>query len=282
MGLRSIIFAFVLLAAMWRAAAAQTSTEALVSPMPNGIAGQTAASPAGALPMAVTPITALTTATPVVVELFTSEGCASCPPADANIGKLTHQRAILALSYHVDYWDYIGWRDRNADPAFTERQHDYDAALGRSMVYTPQVVIAGRSDSLGTDPETLTVLLADHQQASQMTPIQIVRDSAGKILLDLPGANLPEAATIWLLTYSHVVETQVDGGENAGKRLTSYNVVRSLQKLGHWSGQPAMIPINLDPALAGKAAPDALAVIANLKEHGPVVAATAVSFKDLK
>ncbi|MET1027176.1 MAG: DUF1223 domain-containing protein, partial [Dongiaceae bacterium] len=223
MGLRSSILVFVLLAAASGSAVAQTSTEALISPPQESIVGQNADSqnaaqnPAasnGALAAAValTPVAALTTATPVVVELFTSEGCASCPPADANIGRLMHQRAILALSYHVDYWDYIGWRDRNADPAFTERQHDYDAALGRSMVYTPQVVIAGRSDSLGTDPETLTVLLADHQEAAQMTPIRIVRDASGKALLDLPGANLPEAATIWLLTYRHVVETQVDGG----------------------------------------------------------------------
>lgn len=236
--------------------------------------------PTAALAARLTPINALTSATPVVVELFTSEGCTSCPPADANLGKLVRQRSILPLSYHVDYWDYIGWRDRNADPAFSERQRGYDEALGHAMVYTPQLIIAGAADSLGTDSEALAIALADRRHVVRMTPIRMMRDAEGNVLLDLPQASLPSSVTLWLVTYRHKVATTVEAGENAGKELVSYNVVRSLRKLGQWSGRAETRPITLAPLAAGENAPDAVAVIGNLQEYGPVIAATAIRYQD--
>lgn len=259
------------------------SAEALVAPSGAPAAGMPAEigmPPTAALTANLTPIAALTSATPVVVELFTSEGCTSCPPADANLGKYVKQRSILPLSYHVDYWDYIGWRDRNADPAFSARQRGYDEALGHAMVYTPQVIIAGTSDSLGTDPTALAIALADGRHAGRMTPIRMMRDASGNVLLELPQANLPSPVTLWLLTYRHQVKTTVEAGENAGKDLVSYNVVRSLRKLGQWTGQAEALRVTLDPLPAGEKAPDAVAVIANLQEYGPVIAATAIRYQD--
>src|SRR5262245_56361084 len=88
---------------------------------------------------------------PVVVELFTSEGCSSCPPADAFLGELAQRPDVVPLAFHVDYWDYIGWKDPYANPAFTQRQHDYKAALGLHMVYTPQMIVDGRTDVVGSE-----------------------------------------------------------------------------------------------------------------------------------
>jgi hypothetical protein len=262
---------------------AANPAEALVTPSGGPAAGMPAPTdmtPTAALTASLTPIAALTSSTPIVVELFTSEGCTSCPPADANLGQYVRQRSVLPLSYHVDYWDYIGWRDRNADPAFSARQRGYDEALGHAMVYTPQVIIAGSSDSLGTDPTALAIALADGHHLARMTPIRMVRDASGNVLLDLPQANLPSPVTLWLLTYRHKVETLVEAGENAGKDLVSYNVVRSLRKLGQWAGKAETLPVTLDPRPAGEKAPDAVAVIANLQEHGPVIAATAIRYQD--
>ncbi|MDY0881849.1 DUF1223 domain-containing protein [Dongia soli] len=252
------------------------------APMPaqSNMPAEADMTPTAALAVSLTPITALTSATPVVVELFTSEGCTSCPPADENLGKYVGQRSILPLSYHVDYWDYIGWPDRNADPAFSARQRGYGDALGHAMVYTPQVIIAGTSDSLGTDPTALAIALADGRHVARMTAIRMMRDDSGNVLLDLPQANLPSPVTLWLLTYRHKVETTVAAGENAGRDLVSYNVVRSLRKLGQWTGKAETLPVTLAPLPAGESAPDAVAVIANLQEHGPVIAATAIRYQD--
>ncbi len=292
MGLRTIILASILMAAAFGIANAQdvsgghangVSGEALVSPAPSAAdAAATAPAPGNAGAVTMTPIAALTTATPVVVELFTSEGCASCTPADANLGSLTHERSVLPLSYHVDYWDYIGWRDRHADPAFTARQHGYVDALGHSMVYTPQMIVAGSADSLGTDVESVKIAVDNRRQTAEMTPIRFLRDPAGNVVLDLPATTLPTPATVWLVTYRRKIETAVQAGENAGKRLVSYNVVQSLKKLGTWTGAASSLLVDLDPPPAGDPPPDGVAVIANLKEYGPVVAATAVAFKDIK
>lgn len=238
----------------------------------------------GAIPDNVifTRLPSLTTATPMVLELFTAEGCASCLPADVNLGSWANRRSVLILTYHVDYWDYIGWRDSKADPAFTRRQQGYTAAFGGSMVYTPQLVIAGSEESLGTDRDRLAMALADNRPVARMSPVRLLRDPQGRIFVDLPAATLDKPATIWLITYRRQVETDILAGENAGRHLTAVNVVRSVQQLGQWTGNPERLAVPLDLQAGGHLPADAAAIVANQAGYGPVVAATAIAFDSLR
>lgn len=248
-------------------------------PMPGGAAQEPNAAPmAGTL----TPIASLTTTTPVVLELFTAEGCASCLPADANVGQWAGRRAVLVLTYHVDYWDYIGWRDSKAEPAFAQRQLGYVTAFGRNMVYTPQLIIAGKDESLGTDHDRLAVTLTNSAPVARMTPLRLLRDQDGRILADLPAASLEKPATLWLMTYRRQIETDILAGENAGKHVAAINVVRTIQRLGQWSGLAEQVLVPIDLQAGGAVPADAAAIIANQGEFGPIIAATAVSFDSLR
>ncbi|HEX9448087.1 MAG TPA: DUF1223 domain-containing protein [Dongiaceae bacterium] len=257
----------------------------LVTPVPDATAPTTSPSaPTAAQTQApnLTAIPGLTTATPVVLELFTAEGCASCLPAEANVGQWAVRRSVLVLAYHVDYWDYIGWRDSKADPAFVQRQLGYVTAFGGNMVYTPQLVVAGSAESLGTDHDRLATALADSAPVARMSPLRLVRDQEGRVLLDLPTASLAKPATLWLMTYRRQTETDILAGENAGKHLAAVNVVRSIQKLGQWSGLAGQLALPLNLQAGGAIPADAAAVIANQGDYGPIIGATAVAFDSLR
>ena len=227
------------------------------------------------------PLPALTTATPVVVELFTAEGCTSCLPADGNANAWAGRRTVLVLTYHVDYWDYIGWRDTKAETAFAARQEGYMTALGHNMVYTPQLVIGGKDDELGTDKDRLATALADSRHISGMIPLRWLKDAQGQVLIDLPMTAMDKPVTLWLITYRRQVETDIVAGENAGKHLLSLNVVRSVQKLGTWSGLATHLPVPIDRQAGGDVPADAAAIVVNQAEFGPVIAATAIAFSSL-
>lgn len=238
------------------------------------------AMPVAPLAPVLTPISLETPAAPVVVEFFTSEGCATCLPAGDYLRELAKRRNILPLSFHVDYWDYTGWQDRFADPAYAERQRAYAAARGKSMMYTPQMVIAGAIESLGTDRKAVEKALKKADRRHAMYPLSLGKDADGGIHLTLPQAQLSVPASLWLVTYSYEEATDIKAGENRGKRMVSANVVRSLRKVGSWSGaaEDRQITLTADE-IALK--PDACAIIANEAEFGPVVAAAAWEFKDL-
>jgi hypothetical protein len=223
------------------------------------------------------PVILSTVPAPMVVELFTSEGCSSCPPADALLGELTQRQYVLPLSFHVDYWDYIGWKDRFADPLFTQRQRAYAEVQGSSMVYTPQMIIAGAIDVVGSDRKAVEQALKRAYTRNTMYRIQVVREKDGSIVAQFPEAPIGVPATIWLLTYQKSAESKVKAGENAGRTLMTYNVVRSLQKVGMWHGPATEIELKLDPAAKANS-PDACAIIANQAEHGPIIAAAAFNF----
>jgi len=227
------------------------------------------------------PLSGLTTATPVVLELFTAEGCTSCLPADSNVNAWAGRRTVLVLTYHVDYWDYIGWRDTKADAAFAARQQGYMTALRHNMVYTPQLVIGGSDDELGVDKEGVATALADSRHIAGMIPLRWLKDQEGHLLIDLPMTAIDKPATLWLITYRRQVETEIMAGENAGKRLTSLNVVRSVEKLGTWSGLAMHLPVSLNRQAGGDLPADAAAIVANQAEFGPVIAATAIAFDSL-
>jgi hypothetical protein len=224
-----------------------------------------------------TPIILTTVPAPMVVELFTSEGCSSCPPADALLGELKERQYVLPLSFHVDYWDYIGWRDRFADPLFTQRQRAYAEAQGASMVYTPQMIIAGAIDVVGSDRKAVEKALKKAYTRNTMYRIQVMREQDGRVVVEFPEAPIGVPATIWLVTYQKSAKSQVKAGENAGRNLITYNVVRSLQKVGMWYGPATEIELKLGAAEKANS-PDACAIIANQAEHGPIIAAAAFNF----
>lgn len=223
------------------------------------------------------PIILTTVPAPMVVELFTSEGCSSCPPADEYVEELAQRQFVLPLSFHVDYWDYIGWKDRFADPIFTARQRAYAAAQGTSMVYTPQMIVAGAIDVVGSDRKAVEKALKTAYTRNTMYRIQVARDPQGRVIVEFPDAQIGVPATVWLVTYQKSGESKVGAGENSGRKLMTYNVVRSLQKVGMWYGPAAEIELKLDPQAKANS-PDACAIIANQAEHGPIIAAAAFNF----
>jgi hypothetical protein len=217
---------------------------------------------------------------PIVVELYTAQGCADCPAADSYIGTLARRKDVLALSFHVDYWDYIGWKDQFADPIFVGRQRAYAMTLGQHMVYTPQVVVGGASDAQGANRANIEQRIREAKARQRMYPIEVVRDpQTGQVLLELPEAKLPVPATIWLVTYQYKDEAAIDSGENNGRKSESFNTVRSLQKVAVWNGGRSTLPLKLD-AKAKAANPNGCAIIANLADYGPIVAAVAFDFGD--
>jgi hypothetical protein len=185
---------------------------------------------------------------------------------------------VLPLSFHVDYWDYIGWKDQFADPVFVGRQRAYAMTLGQHMVYTPQIVVGGASDAQGANRATVEQRIREAKARQRMYPIDVVRDpQTGQVLLELPEASLPVPATIWLVTYQYKDQSAIDRGENTGRKSESFNTVRSLQKVAVWNGHRTTLPLQLD-AKAKAAKPEGCAIIANLADYGPIVAAVAFDF----
>ena len=214
---------------------------------------------------------------PTVAELFTSEGCSTCPSADELLGELKERQFVLPLSYHVDYWDYIGWKDRFAKPEFTSRQRAYAEAQGNRMVYTPQMGVAGAIDAVGSDRKAVNRALKNAFTRNTMYSIKVLRQSDGTVIARFPEAAIGLPATIWLVTYVKRVESNVTRGENAGRTLVSHNVVRSIQRVGVWRGEALDLPIVLDKE-AVEDEPDACALIANQADFGPVIAAAAFDY----
>ena len=185
---------------------------------------------------------------PVVAELFTSEGCSSCPPADALLAEIARtQPDVLALAFHVTYWDRLGWPDRFALPAATARQRDYAARLGLDGLYTPQMVVDGTRDVVGSDRIGVAAALRAAARAeAPAVPLTITRDAAGVRVAAGAGAG---RGAVLLIGYDPLHRTPVGRGENAGRTLTEANIVRSLRVLGDWAGAPRVFSA---PAPAGE------------------------------
>lgn len=186
---------------------------------------------------------------PVVVELFTSQGCSSCPPADALLGELAREPGILALSFHVDYWDYIGWEDPFADAQYTERQRDYVDRLGLRYVYTPQMVIDGRHNAVGSNRSDVTRAIAQAAETMPAVAVTLEAVEGGRATLS-SGQAPAEGATVWLVSFDDGHDTEIARGENRGRSLHNANVVRELTALGTWSGEAKSFPLDLAKAKA--------------------------------
>ena len=176
---------------------------------------------------------------PTVIELFTSEGCSSCPPAEAYIGELSRRPEILALSYHVGYWDDLGWRDRFALRESLARQNLYAHALGRASVYTPEVVVDGRQDYVGSDRTRIERALNERRDGARVE----IGASAGEIQVSLAGPVQVPASEAVLVAYLREAVSAIGRGENAGRTLHEFNIVRDVRMLGRWDGKPASFHI---------------------------------------
>ncbi|MGV1791670.1 DUF1223 domain-containing protein [Rhizobium sp. A37_96] len=200
---------------------------------------------------------------PTVVELFTSQGCSSCPPANANLIKLSKRDDVLALSFAVTYWDYLGWKDIFDKQEFTDRQVAYEAPLRQSGPYTPQMVINGTRTVVGNNLAELTQLLAT-VSALKGPSIAFRQDGAR-----IGGGEAPRsAADVWLIRYNpNVVNVPIDRGENAGSTLPHTHVVHALKHLGQWDGRPVTFDF--------PKAPDQLrtAILVQEQHGGPILAA---------
>lgn len=208
-----------------------------------------------------------------VVELFTSQGCDTCPPADALIEELADRRDVLALSFHVDYWDYRGWSDPFAEPAFTRRQRDYAQALRARYVYTPQVVINGRLEAAGGQRDTVLALIDQTPPAAivaHLTPAGPYR--ARVSLPETPGQG---ALTIWAVGFDELRETRIRGGDNAGQRLVNAHVVRELQYLGGWDGRAREFTVTLTRPCTG-----GIALLLQQPDAGAIVGAGVLYFNN--
>jgi hypothetical protein len=175
---------------------------------------------------------ALAAERPVVVELFTSQGCSSCPPADALLSTLADRPEVLALAFHVDYWNRLGWTDPFSGPWATARQTAYAAQIGSGQIYTPQAVIDGRSDVVGSDREAMESAIAT---ARSEPAVAVVLTTSGSGLQVAVDPTAPTDAVLWLVGFDDRHDTPVRRGENAGKTLVDRNVVRSLTRLDGWS-----------------------------------------------
>jgi hypothetical protein len=172
-----------------------------------------------------------------VVELFTSQGCSSCPPADRYLAELAKDPGLLVLSWPVDYWDYIGWKDTFASPAFTARQKAYASARRDDQVYTPQAVIDGVTHAVGNDRDRVQEALDAHGRT--LSCVITLADRDGKIGIDVaPKGGASGSATVWLLRVLRTANVAIGRGENKGRSVTYTNVVREAIPVGQWSGGP--------------------------------------------
>ncbi|RWB01494.1 MAG: DUF1223 domain-containing protein [Mesorhizobium sp.] len=198
-----------------------------------------------------------------VVELFTSQGCSSCPPANANLIRVKDQPGVLALSFNVTYWDYLGWKDIFGKQEFTRRQVNYEPALGHDGPFTPQVVVNGHADVVGAAPGEIEKLIS----VSGRTSGPALSLDGGKISIGA-GAAPGGHADVWLVRYAKgIVEVPVSRGENTGRTLPHANVVHSLNKLGSWSGDATVYPL---PHASGGLS---TAVLVQSPGGGPILAA---------
>jgi hypothetical protein len=217
--------------------------------MPLGATGWKGLAAIAALALA-TPAAALDR--PAVVELFTSQGCSSCPPADALLGDIAHERSdVVVLSFPVDIWDYIGWKDTLAKPEFTARQKHYAQSRGDHQVYTPQVIIDGAVHGVGSDKQQVTSLVESTSATRHAVgaPMKI-SESDGMVVVDLGAGSgdIGHGAGVWLLRVTKSKAVSVGRGENRGRQLTYTNVVRSMVRMGQWMGAPSRFEIPLPEA----------------------------------
>lgn len=185
-----------------------------------------------------------------VVELFTSQGCSSCPPADKIIGELAKDPSVIALSMPIDYWDYLGWKDTLADSRFSARQKAYSLMRGDRDVYTPQVIVNGEAHVIGSDRAGIERAIGATQKSDGVMSVPVsMKLSGGHITVSVADASKSPAAMhgeVWIYSVSKAVPIAIGRGENRGRELTYYNVVRNVLKVGDWNGSAGSWTVPLE------------------------------------
>lgn len=204
---------------------------------------------------------------PVVVELFTSQGCSSCPPADELLAELAGRDDIIPLALHVDYWDYIGWEDKFARHAFTKRQKGYAYASGRKRIYTPQIIVNGAEDVVGSHPMKVMKLIEKHSGTPEKVRMSLSRSGAE---LTIRAEALADMAPcdVQVVQYQPSRLVQIHRGENAGRAITYTHIVRTLDVIGRWTGGGVYKGrATIDPGLP-------VVVLVQEPDYGRIVAAS--------
>ncbi|MCJ2035839.1 DUF1223 domain-containing protein [Methylobacterium sp. J-068] len=183
---------------------------------------------------------AATERAPVVIELYTSQGCASCQTASRVLGEFAREPGIIALTFPITYWDYLGWKDAYGMPAFTTRQRAYASSRGERQVFTPQAIVNGEPSMIRSDRNSLERALR-RARASGPTQVMIRSWEEGdRICIDVGASAKPDAqAELWLLPVMRRRHITIGGGENKGQVFDYINVVRGMHRIGPWTGRPA-------------------------------------------
>jgi hypothetical protein len=226
--------------------------------------------------LAVLATPALAAESKAVVELFTSQGCSSCPAADRVLGELAAEGRVIALSVPVDYWDYLGWKDTLAQHTHSLRQRGYAGGRGDRQVYTPQVVVNGSAQVIGSDRQAIEA--ACKNASNVAVPVTLTRNG-DNIEVEI-GAGQGAPASVWLLTVARTTPVAIDRGENRGRTVTYSNVVRSWQRVAEWSGSAMKSSVPL-PELKAKDA-NAIVVLVqpgSIENPGPVRGASMLDLR---
>jgi hypothetical protein len=208
---------------------------------------------------------------PVVVELYTSQGCNSCPPADALLGQLAARKDVIALSLPITYWDMLGWKDTLGTDADTKRQKAYSDAMHRGGVYTPQVIVDGVNDIVGGREAQIEATITARAADEQAVPVTL---SAGKSVVHVSVGSSEQHdanATVWLFRVDPQATVTITGGENAGHTYTYHNVVRDIRAIGMWKGQPVSLDLPRQDFLG--TSHDSIAVVVQQNGYGRILGA---------
>jgi hypothetical protein len=215
-----------------------------------------------------------------VVELFTSQGCNSCPPADAMLGQLAKRKDVIAFSFHVDYWDYLGWKDTFASPENTNRQRAYARATGRRTIYTPEMVVGGDTHVVGSDGGAIERAIAKaNANAKDRFDITFARDNADYVMVTVSAdESVRGRAAVLLFRYDTRHEVAIERGENAVKKLAYHNVVREVRRLDTWRGETLQLMLPVRDLRAGGR--DGCAVVVQREHDGPILGAAKIALND--
>ncbi|HEX3664154.1 MAG TPA: DUF1223 domain-containing protein [Rhizomicrobium sp.] len=217
----------------------------------------------------------------LVVELFTSQGCSSCPPADALLGKLADRKDILALSLPVTYWDMLGWKDTLASEANTRRQKGYAAAMGRGGIYTPQMIVDGATDVVGSREAQIESIIS--ARAADMRSVPVSLSATPEVLHVSIGAGSAKngsEATVWLFHILSHTSVHITSGENLGRNLNYRNSVRDVRAIGIWKGQPLSLDLPRSDPLGSSY--DTVAVVLQEGGYGRIIGAAILGSQEIR